>query len=459
MVMCRDFNEILEHAEKEGGPMRAKWQIRNFRNCLSECELHDLGFQGTSFTWCNNQHEPNTAVAIKQLLKRQSKFRFEASWFQEADCEKLVTRGWKSPVGSPSDNVLKDKISMISTILSCWGKMTRKDITKRIKELENTLVLLQQNAVNEETKARGLKAKDELTKLISQEEIFWKQQSKDLWLYPDGSWTDSVEGVQQCIVNYFQKIFSSNRPLYDDIQWGIKALPVMVDTSMAETLQLPLTEDEISFGTTGRTNEFINWPGIKCAQANWTVDLVFSIWKRLICRYGKKAALASPFLTGMVEDCEVTQQIPFSISLHPDLLVWHYSSNGLFSVKSTYHLALSADSPVLNKAFLLPEQVLDFARSYLFAFESACSSQMPRGSLQRHDYGTGYGGSRLFRGLLVLAISSNPQKRSYDYCKNSCGEGGNQISSTPILATGNLEADCLAKLALNLKRNASVIPS
>ncbi|KAL0383108.1 UNVERIFIED_CONTAM: hypothetical protein Scaly_0598100 [Sesamum calycinum] len=222
MVMCRDFNE--------SGPMRANWQIRNFRNCLSECELHDLGFQGTSFTWCNNQHEPNTVrerldrawsnlawlhlfpnsrvqhaqslyldhsplvvelgpVAIKQLLKGHKQFRFEASWLQEADCEKLVTRGWKSPVWSPFDNVLKEKISMISTILCCWGKMIGKETTKRIKELENNLVSLQQNAVNE-------------------------------------------------------KIFSSNRPLYDDIQWGIKALPVVVDTSMAETLQLPLTEDK-----------------------------------------------------------------------------------------------------------------------------------------------------------------------------------------------------------------------
>ncbi|KAL0408772.1 UNVERIFIED_CONTAM: hypothetical protein Sradi_1811600 [Sesamum radiatum] len=62
-----DFNEILEHAEKEGGPMRAEWQIRNFRNCLSECELHDLRFKGTSFTWCNNQQEPFT---VRERLDR-----------------------------------------------------------------------------------------------------------------------------------------------------------------------------------------------------------------------------------------------------------------------------------------------------------------------------------------------------------------------------------------------------
>ncbi|KAK4387777.1 hypothetical protein Sango_2384300 [Sesamum angolense] len=55
-----DFNEILAHSEKKGGPVRAEWQIRNFRNCLAECSLHDLGFQGATFTWCNNQQEPHT---------------------------------------------------------------------------------------------------------------------------------------------------------------------------------------------------------------------------------------------------------------------------------------------------------------------------------------------------------------------------------------------------------------
>ncbi|KAL0413521.1 UNVERIFIED_CONTAM: hypothetical protein Sradi_1553800 [Sesamum radiatum] len=55
-----DFNEILEHSEKEGGSTRAEWKIRNFRNCLTQCGLHDLGFQGSGFTWCNNQQEPHT---------------------------------------------------------------------------------------------------------------------------------------------------------------------------------------------------------------------------------------------------------------------------------------------------------------------------------------------------------------------------------------------------------------
>ncbi|KAL0408773.1 UNVERIFIED_CONTAM: putative mitochondrial protein [Sesamum radiatum] len=168
--------------------------------------------------------------------------------------------------------LLRKKIASVSAGLSGWGKMVGKGTTKRIKELEHTLVSLRQNAVTEDLKTRELRAKDELTKLISQEEFFWKQRSKDLWLKegdrnsrffyakasrrsqinsirrlrnPDGTWTDSVEGVQQTIVEYFQSLFTSTRPLSDDIQRGVEALPVVVDTNLAETLQQPFTEDEV----------------------------------------------------------------------------------------------------------------------------------------------------------------------------------------------------------------------
>ncbi|KAL0439908.1 UNVERIFIED_CONTAM: hypothetical protein Slati_2473800 [Sesamum latifolium] len=51
-----------------------------------------------------------------------------------------------------------------------------------------------------------------------------------------------------------------------------------------------------------------------------------------------------------VEDCEVIQQIPLSFSPEPDLLIWHFSSNGLFSVKSAYHLAFLAAYPASSSA-------------------------------------------------------------------------------------------------------------
>ncbi|KAL0385607.1 UNVERIFIED_CONTAM: hypothetical protein Sradi_2955000, partial [Sesamum radiatum] len=44
----------------------------------------------------------------------------------------------------------------------------------------------------------------------------------------------------------------------------------------------------------------------------------------------------------------------------------------------------SRNLKALNKAFLFPQQVWDFAKSYLSAFELACSSQLPK-RLQQHS--------------------------------------------------------------------------
>lgn len=45
-----DFNEVLSVEEHEGGDMRSECQMEGFRNALTSCQLHDLGFVGNKFT-------------------------------------------------------------------------------------------------------------------------------------------------------------------------------------------------------------------------------------------------------------------------------------------------------------------------------------------------------------------------------------------------------------------------
>ncbi|KAL0429070.1 UNVERIFIED_CONTAM: hypothetical protein Sradi_0533000 [Sesamum radiatum] len=135
-----------------------------------------------------------------------------------------------NPFPSQTQGIFLGKKFQLLLLLSRWGKLVGKDTKNRIKELEQSLVSLRQNPITGTSKARELRAKEELSKLISQEEIFWKQRSKALWLKEgdrnssffhanasrrfqtnyiqkikraDGDWTDSVEDVQQCILDYF----------------------------------------------------------------------------------------------------------------------------------------------------------------------------------------------------------------------------------------------------------------
>ncbi|KAL0329500.1 UNVERIFIED_CONTAM: putative mitochondrial protein [Sesamum radiatum] len=200
-------------------------------------------------------------------------FHFEAAWLQEPACVDIVKKTWSAPQTSRAEGRLREKLSMVSARFSCWGRLYGRATRDRIKELKRLLVARKQSRRTQDNRDHMFSDKAELSKLILQEETFWKQRSKDLLLKegdrnssffhakasrrhqtnsirklrnPDGSWTETAEGVQQCILEYFQGVFTSSRPRPDDIQSGTEFLPTAVNAEMAEDLLRPYTETEIT---------------------------------------------------------------------------------------------------------------------------------------------------------------------------------------------------------------------
>jgi hypothetical protein len=56
-ICCGDFNEALHQDEHCGVAERSESQMSQFRDCLDDCGLTDLGFTGPKFTWNNRQDE------------------------------------------------------------------------------------------------------------------------------------------------------------------------------------------------------------------------------------------------------------------------------------------------------------------------------------------------------------------------------------------------------------------
>jgi endonuclease/exonuclease/phosphatase family metal-dependent hydrolase len=54
-LMMGDFNEAMWQHEHLSTTKRNERQMENFRNVLSECNLHDLGFSGLPWTYNNKQ--------------------------------------------------------------------------------------------------------------------------------------------------------------------------------------------------------------------------------------------------------------------------------------------------------------------------------------------------------------------------------------------------------------------
>ncbi|KAL5855882.1 hypothetical protein ACOSQ4_005684 [Xanthoceras sorbifolium] len=66
-IIGGDFNEILRSEEKLGGLVRSHRAMDSFREVIDDCNLIDMGFKGSSFTWCNRQDGQNL---IQERLER-----------------------------------------------------------------------------------------------------------------------------------------------------------------------------------------------------------------------------------------------------------------------------------------------------------------------------------------------------------------------------------------------------
>ncbi|KAF9591254.1 hypothetical protein IFM89_003205 [Coptis chinensis] len=135
-----DFNEITCPEEKYGGKLFNYSKVRIFLDMIDECELFDLGFVGSIYTWTNRQngrhkiweridrmmanegwrsrfsgcrvhHELATSSDHKFLILKllqdrvtvRRPFRFEIMWAQHDGCQEQIRDPFQNELrGSPS---------------------------------------------------------------------------------------------------------------------------------------------------------------------------------------------------------------------------------------------------------------------------------------------------------------------------------------------------------------------
>lgn len=211
-----DMNNVLSQADKRGGRRYPGWLIQGFQEVLDECELFDMDMQGHPFTWERGRGTVNwveirldralvnrawldkfhqaklinlevtTSDHCPLLLKpkeeinivRTKRFRFENAWLREPMCKKIVEEEWERAQPTSS---LYDKISSCSTVLSSWGKDITGDFQKRINHSKNVLRITRGRRDSVSIQQFQEESK-KLTEIFTQQEVFWKQRSKQLWL-------------------------------------------------------------------------------------------------------------------------------------------------------------------------------------------------------------------------------------------------------------------------------------
>ncbi|XP_070046535.1 uncharacterized protein [Nicotiana tomentosiformis] len=195
-----DFNVILDEEEKIRGLPVYPPKYEDFAFCINSCELFDLGYKGSPFTWWNGR--PNEECIFKRLdrilvnlpfqnlfpdiemehliktssdhapllmssgekpMKIVKPFKFLNFWTNHETFMEVVRQNWMADfIGDPF-LMLKQKLKRVKTALSKWNKLIFGDIFKqlairedvvRIKEMlfeeeltvENKIVLQQAQA-------------------------------------------------------------------------------------------------------------------------------------------------------------------------------------------------------------------------------------------------------------------------------------------------------------------------
>ncbi|KAL0370676.1 UNVERIFIED_CONTAM: putative mitochondrial protein [Sesamum angustifolium] len=195
--MCvGDFNVILLDLEKDGALPTRQWQLRAFREALIDCDLHDLSFLGFPFTWANNREYPHTCIysdhapiLVEHTQKQKSRqvrtnkpLKFKAMWIKSEDCEKVISRLWhNTSLGDPNDTFMQ-KLDTCRMGLISWSKVEFGEMTKRIREIEKEIGHIKSSIMIVNAKNKISTLEGELHKLLSAEELKWKQRGKSAWL-------------------------------------------------------------------------------------------------------------------------------------------------------------------------------------------------------------------------------------------------------------------------------------
>ncbi|KAH0633697.1 hypothetical protein KY289_036658 [Solanum tuberosum] len=66
-LMCGDFNQVMSQNEKWGGRPINYTRANRFSTCMNHCDLVDLGFKGSKYTWSN--HRKKDSLILKRLYR------------------------------------------------------------------------------------------------------------------------------------------------------------------------------------------------------------------------------------------------------------------------------------------------------------------------------------------------------------------------------------------------------
>ncbi|XP_060201759.1 uncharacterized protein LOC132630196 [Lycium barbarum] len=220
-----DFNVITDEEEKYGGLPVSLNEVEDFRHCIQSCNLTDLGYKGSVFTWwngrgeddcvfkrldrclgnfelqqlfpgleinhlikCGSDHSPLLLECKQEVQQFKKHFKFLNFWTKHDTFIDVVKENWETDVVANSFWTFNVKLKKMKQVLSQWSRSTYGDIFQQITNLEEVIkaheALFESNP-SYANREKLMKVQAELTRVLHLEEEFWKQKAGMSW-FQDG---------------------------------------------------------------------------------------------------------------------------------------------------------------------------------------------------------------------------------------------------------------------------------
>ncbi|XP_075478725.1 uncharacterized protein LOC142519565 [Primulina tabacum] len=257
-----DFNDLLSPDDKKGKYEHPQWLYTGFMQAVMDSGLSDLPLIGYQFTW---ERGKGTTTSVEERLDRA-----------------LVTSSWMEKFPNAQLHNLCASVSDHSPILINTTPRLQMGRTrdfmfenKRLKEpnlqdfitCKKDIERLRLSGCEED--AVGIqKIKYNLTKLLSQEELHWKQRAKEYWLqYGDlntqffhsvatkrkernrikslvddrGVRHSNITNICKVVSTYFENLFEEADAIHDPV---MQVVDRVVTDEVNESLTAPFKDEE-----------------------------------------------------------------------------------------------------------------------------------------------------------------------------------------------------------------------
>ncbi|KAL5559792.1 hypothetical protein UlMin_036003 [Ulmus minor] len=221
----------------------------------------------------HSDHRPlHLTLNQKPTKNRPRGFCFEPFWLKEEDFRETLLSSWPSALLQDPLVDLSSCLLSCSSTLNSWNTKKFGNTQNAIKQQQSVINQLHSMAATPDIMDQLNKAQTTLERLLTREELFWKQHARTDWLIAgdrntkffhsqasgrrrkneiigifndSGNWVTDGKNIEIAICHFFSNLFSSSNPSPEDVDGAARAIHKTFSEEARSSLASPFTAEHI----------------------------------------------------------------------------------------------------------------------------------------------------------------------------------------------------------------------